>query len=325
MNFKLRIAAAAILAVCVVSAYGQTSEATPSGRKHAAAKREKAPASPSVAEQIQALRQELQGQINSLKTDLANKNAQLQQAQQAAADAQAAAAKAEAAASAQQQAVTENAAAVSTLQSSVTDMKAGNALVVSSITDEAAAMKKEIANPEALHYKGITISPAGSFLAAETVWRNAATGGGINTPFTGVPLQNSDAAQLSEFFGSGRQSRLAIKAVGKLDSMTLTGYYELDWLGTGITSNNNQSNSYVMRQRQIWAEAALKSGWTISAGQMWSLTTETTKGTSQRNGDPARHHRPAIYRRLRMDAAVWLPREQDARQEHVARRIGRES
>ena len=31
----------------------------------------------------------------------------------------------------------------------------------------------------------------------------------------------------------------------------------LDWLGTGVTSNNNQSNSYVLRQRQFWAEAKL--------------------------------------------------------------------
>ena len=113
--------------------------------------------------------------------------------------------------------------------------------LVSSITDETAAMKKQIANPEALNYKGITISPAGSFLAAETVDRTAATGGGLNTQFTGVPLQYADAAQMSEFQGTGRQSRLAIKAVGKLDNMTMTGYYEMDWLGAGITSNNNQS------------------------------------------------------------------------------------
>ena len=29
----------------------------------------------------------------------------------------------------------------------------------------------------------------------------------------------------------------------------------MDWLGGGITSNNNQSNSYVLRQRQLWADA----------------------------------------------------------------------
>ncbi len=60
--------------------------------------------------------------------------------------------------------------------------------------------------------------------------------------------------------------------------MTMTGYYEADWLGTGITSNNNQSNSYVFRQRQLWAQAALNSGWQFTGGQMWSLATETTKG-----------------------------------------------
>jgi len=33
-----------------------------------------------------------------------------------------------------------------------------------------------------------------------------------------------------------------------------------------------------MRQRQIWAQAALHSGWTFTGGQMWSLATETTRG-----------------------------------------------
>ncbi len=80
----------------------------------------KTPPPPTVAEQIQTLRQDLENQINSLKTDLADKDAQLKKAQQAAADAQAAADRAQAAATTGQQAVSENAAAVSTLQSTVT-------------------------------------------------------------------------------------------------------------------------------------------------------------------------------------------------------------
>ncbi len=59
------------------------------------------------------------------------------------------------------------------------------------------------------------------------MWRQGGTGGGLNTPFTGVPLNNSEASNLSEFQGSGRQSRIAIKAIGKLDNMTLIGYYEV--------------------------------------------------------------------------------------------------
>src|SRR5581483_3761720 len=95
-------------------------------------------------------------------------------------------------------------------------------------TDETTAIKKAIASPDAINYKGITISPAGSFLAAETAWRQGATGGDINTAFTGIPLNHSEASQLSEFFGSGRQSRIALKAVGKLPRVTLTRFSPAD-------------------------------------------------------------------------------------------------
>jgi hypothetical protein len=135
--------------------------------------------------------------------------------------------------------------------------------------------------PDAISFKGITISPTGSFLAGETVWRSAATGSDINTAFTGIPLQNSEAGQLSEFFASGRQSRIAVKAQGKLSSFTMTGYYEADFLSSGTTSNNNQSNSYTLRQRQVWADAKTTSGWDFSAGQGWSLATETTQGLTR--------------------------------------------
>ncbi len=149
------------------------------------------PAGPTVQEQIDDMKQQFQGEIDGLKADLATKDEQLKQAQQAAADAQAAAAKAEADATAQQQAVTDNSAAVTTLQSTVSDLKANAVSLATTVSDETTNIKKAINNPDALHYKGITLSPAGSFVAAETVWRQGATGGDINTAFTGVPLANS--------------------------------------------------------------------------------------------------------------------------------------
>jgi hypothetical protein len=281
MNFRHKTVAAGVLAASLVVSYAYASDPTPPAKKPAATRKAKAPAGPTVEEQIQSLRLEFQGQIDSLKSSLAEKDAQVKQAQQAAFDAQAAAAKAQAAADAQQQAVNENAAAATTLKATVEDMRNVNAIAVGSITDETAAIKKAIANPDVINFKGVTISPTGSFLAAETVWRQGATGGDINTPFTGVPLANSDASQLSEFYGSGRQSRIAIKAIGKLPAMTLSGYYELDWLSAGVTSNNNQSNSYTLRQRQLWADALLNSGWDFSGGQGWSLATETTAGLTR--------------------------------------------
>ena len=200
MNFRFTAATAAILAASLVGSYGYAAAPQAPAKKHPT-RRAKTPPKPTVEEQINSLRQEFQGQIDSLKTDLATKDSELKQAQQAAADAQAAAQKAQAAADSEQQAVTENTSAVSTLQGTVTDMKQSNASIVSSITEETTNIKRAIASPEALHYKGITLSPAGSFIAAETVWRQGATGGDINTPFTGVPLQNSDDAQIERVPG----------------------------------------------------------------------------------------------------------------------------
>ncbi len=281
MNFRLTTAAAGILAASLVVSYAHASDATPPAKKHVATRKAATPPGPTVEEQIQSMRQEFQGQIDGLKSNLADKDVQLKQAQQAAADAQAAAAKAQAAVDAQQQAVADNATAATTLKATVDDMRTVNAISVGSFSDDISAMKKTMASPDAFNFKGITISPSGSFLAAETVWRQGATGGDINTAFTGVPLANSDASQISEFQGSGRQSRIALKAVGKLPAFTLTGYYEMDWLSSGITSNNNQSNSYTLRQRQLWADAKTSSGWDVSGGQGWSLATETTAGLTR--------------------------------------------
>ncbi len=158
-------------------------------------------AGPRSQRQIQACAPRCRAQIDSLKSDLATKDEQLQQAQQAAADAQAAAAKAEADAQAQQQASTDNAAAVTTLQSTVSDLKTNQLSLATTVSDETTNIKKAIGSPDAINYKGVTLSPAGSFMAAETVWRQGATGGDINTGATGVPLQNSEARRLSEFFG----------------------------------------------------------------------------------------------------------------------------
>jgi len=158
MNFKLRIAAATIMAVSVVASYGQTSAAKAPAKKHVVTAKAKTPPPPTVAEQIQALRQELENQarqIESLKTGLAAKDAQLQKAQQAAADAQASAARAETAASAQQQAVTSNAAAVTTLQSSVSDLKGKQSRWPPRSRTRHQDQQGD-GQPAALHYKGIT-------------------------------------------------------------------------------------------------------------------------------------------------------------------------
>jgi len=132
-------------------------------------------------------------------------------------------------------------------------------------------------NPIAIRYKGITLTPGG-FLAAETVFRNKAESADINTGFNQIPLPGNSGSQTTEFNGTARQSQLTLKAEGRLASVKLTGYVETDFLGTGISSNNNQSNSYVLRLRQGWGQAQFDNGFTVTGGQMWSLATEDRKG-----------------------------------------------
>jgi hypothetical protein len=221
-----------------------------------------------------------QEQIQKLQDELQSRDSQIQQLQQQASQSQAAASQAQqkadtaASQSAQQQ------EAVTALRSDVTDLKANTTSTAAAVQDVQKGVH-ELESPLALHYKGVTITPVG-FLAAETVWRQHALGSDINTPFNSIPFDGASQANISEFFGSGRQSRVGMLVEGKLKSATLRGYVEADFLSAGVTSNNNESNSYTLRQRQVWGQAALNSGWTFTGGQQWSLVTETRNGMDNR-------------------------------------------
>ena len=278
-----RSMSAVLLATSLVAAQAQTTTATKPHKK--VARHTRKPAGPTTEQQIQSLREEMNSQIQGLKTELQQRDAQLQQAQQAAAAAQAAADQATASANAANQAASANNGTVTELQSSVADLKTNATNIQQTIQDDQVSIKKQIETPETLRYKGITLSPAGSFLAGETIFRTRATGGDIATPFNGIPLENTPQSKVTEFFGSGRQSRVALLAEGKTPNYTLRGYYEADFLGAGSSSNNNQSNSYVFRQRQLWAQAELASGLSFTGGQMWTFASESKKGVSTIGSD----------------------------------------
>jgi hypothetical protein len=135
--------------------------------------------------------------------------------------------------------------------------------------------------PASIHIKGITLTPGG-FMEGAAVWREKALSADVTTPFNSVPYPGSNQSQSSEFNVSGRQSRIAMLVEGKLSHVKIGGYYETDFLGTGVTSNYTESNSYVLRQRQFWGQAAFDSGWTVTGGQMWTLITETKHGLDNR-------------------------------------------
>lgn len=251
-----------------------------------AGKAEKAEAS--FAAELEELRQTLQSQqeqLTLLKEELAKRDRQIDEAREAAAAANARASEASAKAVEAASSTAEVKTTTASLNTTVTALKSSNdalsATVGTVAKTQADSQKAEETGPPAIRYKGITITPGG-FLAAETVTRTRTASADINTPFTGIPFPGNAISKVAENQFTGRQSRITLLGEAKIGIMKASGYYEADFLGTGVTSNNRQSNSYVLRQRQVWGQVALDSGWSFTGGQMWTLATENRKSIQNR-------------------------------------------
>jgi hypothetical protein len=244
----------------------------------------KAPVESATDRQIRELREQLesqQSQINTLKQQLSDSQSRLTTANQSAQAANAQAAAATAQAASLSSSVEENKQAVSTLNSTVDDLKLTATGLAQTVSDTKKDLGDRIESPTTLHYKGIQITPV-AFFAFEGVWRQRAMNSDINTPFNSIPFMGANQAHVTELQFSGRQSRLGGLFVGDAGPFKLSGYFEADFLGAGTTSNDNQSNSFVLRQRQIWGQAATSKGLAVTGGQMWSLVTENGKNTDNR-------------------------------------------
>ncbi len=280
MEMFRKFVAAALVAACVTMQ--AQSGVTPPPAKHASAKAAKA--KPKTREEIlleqlndkfQKLDQvtdqldDLREKYDALQKRMNEHDAELDQARKDAAEAKKQL-------EVTQDAIGPNGAAVSTLQSEVSKLK-DTSSSLSTKVEATEQTTKKLEHPDVIRFKGIDLMPGG-FLAAETVDRQRAAGADVNTPFNSIPFAGQTAGVLSEFNASGRQSRVSFLAESKMPSGVLRGYLETDFLSAGTTSNDNQSNSYTMRLRQVWAQAALNNGWTLTGGQMWSLATEYQHG-----------------------------------------------
>ena len=257
-----------------------TTTTTTKTRKKTAPKK----AGPTVSEQLGELKLAIeaqQQQIRQLSDQVQTRDQKIQTLEQRLDQNQSTAVQAQTKADAAAQQAAEQQQTVVAIKSDVTDLKTtatNNAMTL----QETQKTIHGLESPLAIHFKGITITPGG-FLAGESVYRNRALASDINTPFNSVNMPGAGQNQISEFFGSGRQSRISLLAEGKIQNVKLSGFYEADFLSAGVTSNNNQSNSYTLRQRQAWGQAAFDNGWNFTGGQMWSLVTETRKGTDNRS------------------------------------------
>ena len=127
----------------------------------------------------------------------------------------------------------------------------------------------------------------GGFVEAAGIFRSRNETADISSSFNGIPYANSPNYHTPEFRESDHQSRLSILAEANADDVTKLGfYYELDFQSAGASSNSAESNSYTLRQRQIFATYA-RSDWDfyLLGGQAWSLATMNKVGIVPRKED----------------------------------------
>jgi len=302
ISIKRRFFTALMLAAVTVAAWAQTSDsASPSPtRENKTVAAATVPAAITAAD-VQELKDALaaqQQQIQQLSLQLQLAKQNWQQAQSAATDA------ANKAAAAQKQARQEQ-ETVSELKSDVADLKTvssslsnngmlnngtgapvlRNALyslqdpIPSSNPTPEQIYNKQMESPITLRFRGINITPGG-YAAAEFVKRTRALGADVSTPYNNLTPPGASQSQLSEFFGSGRQSKATVFVDGKLANVDLSSYISTDFLSAGVTSTSTQTDGYTLRLRQAWAQAKFDNGWSFLGGQTWSLVTENGVGIS---------------------------------------------
>ncbi len=280
---KQRLITVLALAGLSAGAWAQTS--TPPATTTNSSATATAPAQPAItAADVQSLKDALaaqQEQIRLLNQQLQAAQLNWRQAQAAADAAESEAAAAQAQVNLEQETVGElktDLAGLKTVNFSGTN-PTGLQNAVFSMQEPAQAgeqpqtYNKEMEGPLTIHFRGINITPGG-FAEAAFVRRSRALGADLPTPFNSLTMPGASQSQLSEFFGSARQSRPTVYVAGKLGDVELSSYLSADFLSAGVTSTATQTNSYTLRLRQVWGQAKFNNGWSILGGQMWSLVTE---------------------------------------------------
>jgi hypothetical protein len=272
------------LAVLLAGAWAQTSDSTaPAPRE----KQQPSATAPAItATDFQSLKDALaaqQRQIQELSLQLARTQQDGQRAQTAAADAASKAAAAQSQASKVQQTVSELADLKTVNTATLNNAALKNAVLSLQDSPQASGAEPtqvfntQMESPITIRFRGINITPGG-YAAAEFVRRSRALGADVATPFNSLTMPGASQSQLSEFFGSGRQSKATVFVDGRLKNVDLSSYLSGDFLSAGVTSTSTSTNSYTFRVRQAWAQAKFDNGWSFLGGQTWSLVTEDAKG-----------------------------------------------
>src|SRR5438309_3505815 len=138
---------------------------------------------------------------------------------------------------------------------------------------------------EKIRSKDVYLAPGGVVEATPTC-RSQNQNADVASTYGNIPLSGSTNSKMSEFRGTARQSRFSLLAetipTGSV-LQKLSGYVEGDFLGVGVTSNEQESNSWAPRLRPFWATADFSSRTSLTVGQAWSLLTTHRQGLMPRS------------------------------------------
>jgi len=283
------------LAALSAAAWAQTSDSSAPAPKKKQEPAAPAPAAITAAD-VQALKDALaaqQQQIQQLTQQLQQNQLNWQQAQAAATDAGNKASAAQIQATLEQQTVNElksDLADLKTVSNTTSNDSSNNALLKNAVWslqdpaqtssgESAQVLNKQMESPITIRFRGINITPGG-YAEAAFVRRSRALGADLPTPFNSLTMPGASQSQLSEFFGSARQSKISTFVEGRVGTVDLSSYVSADFLSAGVTSTSTQTNSYTLRLRQAWGQVKFDNGWSFLGGQVWSLVTEDAKGIS---------------------------------------------
>lgn len=236
------------------------------------------PAAAQSAAQLQSIEsqiQQLQAELRRMQHEAANRDAQLKQAQSDAAQARAQSTQAV------QQTRVVPAAVPSQPQQGpyVFGSAPANGPSLAGASPQAIVGTTVDKNNPTFRLGGVTVT-LGGFTDVTGLYRSRNETAGTGTTWNSIPFSNSQNAHLSEARGTSQISRFSLLAQGHpSDTSTVAGYAELDLNASGTSSNSQESNSYVPRQRQIYATYDdTKYGIHVLAGQAWSFLTPETVG-----------------------------------------------
>jgi hypothetical protein len=135
--------------------------------------------------------------------------------------------------------------------------------------------------------RGVTVT-LGGFIETTGIFRSRNEVADIASNFnSGIPLPNSQLYHENELRFTSRQSRISLNASSDPDPVTnLDAYFETDFISAAPTANSQESNSYNLRIRHLYAQYNRSDlGLHVMTGQTWSLLTMYKKGLSGSAGD----------------------------------------